>query len=92
VSELITLAEKLGIQIFVASGGRQAVKRVREDRVKGIVAVACEKEIREGPMATFPKPVIGVINLRPHGPCIDTDCDMAQVESALKEFFIDNEE
>lgn len=88
ISELIQLAERMGIQIFVASGGRQAVKRVRQENVKAIVAVACEKEIREGLFATFPKPVIGVVNLRPSGPCVDTDCNMLEVESALREFLL----
>lgn len=85
VKDLIEIAERLGLQIMVASGGRQAVKKVKDESVKAVIAVACEKELREGMMAVFPKPVLGVVNLRPNGPCVDTDVNMQEVESAIKE-------
>ena len=89
VKGLLELAEKLGVQIAVASGGRQAVTRVKRPDVHAVVAVACEKELCLGIMATMPKPVIGVVNLRPHGPCVDTAVDLAKAEAALREFLDD---
>jgi hypothetical protein len=89
IGDLANLAEKLGVQYMVASGGRQAAMRVKQKSVKAIVAVACEKEIREGVLAVFPKPVIGVINLRPKGPCVDTDCNMEEVEAAIRELLLE---
>jgi hypothetical protein len=62
---------------------------VKQDCVDAVVAVACEKELREGMRATFPKPVLGIINLRPNGPCRDTDVDVAQVEDAMRWFLRD---
>ncbi|MHC4873478.1 MAG: DUF116 domain-containing protein [Planctomycetota bacterium] len=85
VKNLIDLAEKLGLQIAVASGGRQAVKRVKEESVKAVIAVACEKELCAGMISVFPKPVLGIVNLLPNGPCVDTDVNMKEVEAGIKE-------
>ncbi len=85
VKDLIELAERFGLQFYVAGGGREAVRRVKRDDVRAVLAVACEKELREGMCAIFPRPVLGVVNLRPHGPCRDTDVEMAEVEAAVRE-------
>ena len=60
------------------------IKRAREAGVKAVVAVACEKELKQGIRAAFPKAVIGVINTRPKGPCFDTDVDLNEVERAIE--------
>lgn len=91
VKDIIELAERLGLPMHIASGGREAVARVKEDDIKAVLAVACEKELREGLFAVLPKPVLGVINLRPHGPCKDTDVDIAEVEAAVRELLADQE-
>jgi len=86
VKDVLELAEKYGAQCVVATGGRLALKIARGDGVDAIVAVACEKEIQEGMKGAFPKPSLGVINLRPHGPCKDTDVDLAELEEAIRWF------
>ncbi|HOX37112.1 MAG TPA: DUF116 domain-containing protein [Candidatus Brocadiia bacterium] len=83
---LIELADEYGVKLYVASGGRMAVRQVKDDAVKGVVAVACEIELCEGMRASLPKPVIGVLNLRPNGPCKDTDVDISEVRNALDLF------
>ena len=49
VNNLRKAAMQLGYKgICVAPGGRLAVQYVRENRPRGIVAVACDKELEEG--------------------------------------------
>ena len=90
VKNLVEMADKYGIQITVASGGRLALARVKAEDVHAVVAVACELELRQGMLKTFPKAVLGVINLRPHGPCIDTDVETDKVEQAVRWFLGDD--
>ncbi len=86
VKNLMELSEKYGVSIAVASGGRVALERVKADDVKGVVAIACEKELRVGIMASLPKAVIAVPNIRPHGYCKDTDVYIDEVIKAVEKF------
>ncbi|MFQ5863437.1 MAG: DUF116 domain-containing protein [Candidatus Brocadiales bacterium] len=86
VKDLIELSEKYGVQLAVATGGRAALQRVQSEDVRGVVAIACEKELRIGLMAAFPKAVVSVPNLRPHGYCKDTDVTLEDVERYVREF------
>jgi len=83
VKDVLDLADKYGVRCAVATGGRLAVDLARDRGVKAVVAIACEKELQAGMLAVFPKPALGVINLRPNGPCTDTDVDLAEVEETL---------
>jgi len=83
MKDILELADRHGVRCAVATGGRLALKLARDEGVKAVLAIACEKELQEGMLAMFPKPALGVINLRPHGPCTDTDVDLADVEEAL---------
>ena len=89
VKDLLELSEDYGVSIAVASGGRIALKRVMAEEVQGVVAIACEKELRTGLMAAMPKAIYAVPNLRPHGYCVDTDVYMDDVIKAIK-FFVKN--
>ncbi|MCD6416140.1 MAG: DUF116 domain-containing protein [Planctomycetes bacterium] len=84
VKDMLELQEKYGAQCAVATGGRIALELASRSDVKGIVAVACEKEAEEGMKAVFPKPALAIINIRPHGPCKDTDVDVEEVEAAIR--------
>ncbi|MCR4290769.1 MAG: DUF116 domain-containing protein [Candidatus Scalindua sp.] len=87
VKDLLELSEEYGISIAVASGGRIALKRVMAKEVQGVVAIACEKELRTGLMAAMPKAIYAVPNQRPYGYCVDTDVYMDDVIKAIK-FFV----
>ena len=77
------LAQRTGVQAYIASGGREALEHTRRDDVKAVLAVACKRELAEGIRAAFPRKVVGVFNSWPHGPCKDTDVDVDEVEAAL---------
>jgi hypothetical protein len=75
--------------VCVASGGAMALKYVRELQPRGIVAVACSKELAEGVeavlgMAPSPSeaPPIVVVPLTRDG-CVDTEVDEAQAMAAI---------
>ncbi|MGY4707078.1 DUF116 domain-containing protein [Candidatus Bipolaricaulota sp. J31] len=79
-------AERLGYKgICVAPGGALAIRFVKETVPKGILAIACHKELLEGVQAVeeIPegeKPVILTLPLLKDG-CVDTEVD---VEEALR--------
>ncbi|MCP4253511.1 MAG: DUF116 domain-containing protein, partial [Candidatus Scalindua sp.] len=54
---------------------------------QGVVAIACEKELRTGLMAAMPKAIYAVPNQRPYGYCVDTDVYMDDVLKAI-DFFV----
>lgn len=84
ISGLIEVAGKYGAILRVATGGTLARKIIREIRPIGIIAIACERDLSLGIQDATPLPVMGVLNLRPNGPCRDTRVDIGKVEEALK--------
>jgi hypothetical protein len=86
VKELIELAEGHKVRVVMASGGELALQHAKDRSVHAVVAVACEKELRQGILAAFPKAVLGIINERPHGPCKDTRVNVEAVRKAVKWF------
>lgn len=86
IDKLLSLKEKYGCHIAVATGGTLARKVVKELHPKAIVAVACERDLTSGIQDTYPLPVTGVINIRPEGPCINTLVDIGEVEKAIQKF------
>ncbi|WP_442886060.1 DUF116 domain-containing protein [Desulfotomaculum sp. 1211_IL3151] len=89
VSELLDLRDKYGIHVGIATGGTLARKLVKEHRPKAIVAIACERDLSSGIQDCNPIPVLGVLNDRPFGPCINTSVSTLGVSKAI-EFFLGN--
>ena len=83
IKGLAELGEKYRIDISVATGGTLARKVIVEKRPKLVVAVACERDLTSGIKDCYPLPVIGVLNERPKGPCIDTIVDVGKIEAAI---------
>ena len=86
IKDLVELADRYGIRIAAVTGGRLAIQHVKAEDVHAVVAVACGLELKQGMLKSFPKAVLGVVNLRPHGPCVDTDVEVEQVETAVRWF------
>lgn len=85
ISPLTALAAERGIGIAVASGGTLARRIIVERRPQLIVAVACERDLTSGIRDAYPLPVLGVLNQRPHGPCLNTHIILAELTRALDE-------
>ncbi|MDZ4183843.1 MAG: DUF116 domain-containing protein [Desulfuromonadales bacterium] len=88
MNELTGLAAARGIDIAVASGGTLARKIIVERRPQLIIAVACERDLTAGIRDAYPLPVIGVLNQRPNGPCINTQVVLAELEATLDEYLL----
>jgi hypothetical protein len=88
ITGLVELSEKYGVGLAVATGGTLARRIVVERRPKLIIAVACERDLSSGIQDSYPLPIFGIINHRPHGPCYDTLVDLERVEEALQTFLV----
>jgi len=88
IKGLVELSEKYGVGLAVATGGTLARRIVVERRPKLIIAVACERDLSSGIQDSYPLPVFGIINHRPHGPCFDTQVNLERVEEALLTFLL----
>lgn len=84
IGELKELAEKYNASLKVATGGTLARRFIEQSKPEGVVAVACERDLSLGIQDTGILPVIGVLNERPNGPCINTSVKVENVEKALK--------
>ena len=88
IKGLVELSEKYGVGLAVATGGTVARRIIVDRRPQLIIAVACERDLSSGIQDSYPLPVFGVVNSRPHGPCYDTLVDLEKVEEALKTFLL----
>jgi uncharacterized protein len=86
IKNLVELSEKYDLSISVATGGTLARKIVVDKRPEIIIGVACERDLTSGIQDTYPIPVYGILNKRPHGPCYDTDVDLELVERGIAAF------
>jgi hypothetical protein len=86
IKDLIEIADKDKLNLFVATGGTLARRIVKEVRPEAIVAVACERDLSSGLVDTYPMPVLGIPNERPFGPCFNTRVDLEKVKEAITFF------
>ena len=86
IKDLIELADQYQVKIAVATGGTLARRIIVENKPEAIVAVACELDLTSGIQDSYPIPVIGILNERPHGPCINTKVDIQKVKGAILDF------
>ena len=59
---------KRQVNVRIVTGGTIARKAVKMFKPKLILAVACERDLSSGIIDSFPIPVWGLLNHRPHGP------------------------
>jgi uncharacterized protein len=86
IKYLVGFSEKYHIPISVATGGTLARRIVVEKRPDIIIGVACERDLTSGIQDSYPIPVYGILNMRPFGPCYDTDIDLDLVEKGIATF------
>ncbi len=86
IADIVRVCEENGVESYVATGGNLARKLIKEKRPAGVIGVACERELLSGIHDTSGLPVIGIPNLRPEGPCIDTRVNLEKVEEAIRAF------
>ena len=90
IKDLIELSDQYQVKISVATGGTLARRIIVENKPEAIVAVACELDLTSGIQDSYPIPVIGILNERPNGPCINTKVDIQKVRVAILDFLEPN--
>ncbi|MFY9119702.1 MAG: DUF116 domain-containing protein [Syntrophomonadaceae bacterium] len=83
IGELKQLAAQYDCKLRVVTGGTLARKAIKDQRPGAVVAIACERDLSLGIQDIPAIPVLGVLNLRPYGPCMNTDVDMNRVDNAI---------
>lgn len=86
INDLVGLKLRIDTELFVATGGTLARQMLEEKKPHAIVAVACERELVSGIQDSYPLPVIGIINLRPEGPCVNCQVDLKEVCDNIEYF------
>ena len=86
IKDLIHIAEENKLTLSIATGGSLARRIINDVKPDAVVAVACENDLSSGIADTFPIPILGITNLRPYGPCMNTSVDLTKVKKAI-EFF-----
>ncbi|NMA54771.1 MAG: DUF116 domain-containing protein [Firmicutes bacterium] len=86
IKDLLLLARELNVQLAVVTGGTLARKKVLELKPQAIVAVACERDLSSGLQDVYPLPAFGILNERPHGPCVDTKVSLERLRAAVLSF------
>ncbi|MBR4152101.1 MAG: DUF116 domain-containing protein [Selenomonadaceae bacterium] len=89
IGDLMKLSDELGFTFFVATGGTLARQVVKNNRPQAVLAVACERDLMSGIQDVYPLPAVGVLNIRPNGPCNNTRVDMEEVRRILKQIIKD---
>lgn len=85
IGDLMKLSEEMGFVFFVATGGTLARQVVIENRPQAVLAIACERDLMSGIQDVYPLPAVGVLNIRPNGPCYNTRVDMDEVKKTLSQ-------
>jgi hypothetical protein len=81
------IAARYGIIAHVCGGGQQARQLLADKRPKGVIAVACERDLMAGVQDVGAAiPVIAIANKRPEGPCRNTHIDLLDLENAFRTF------
>lgn len=91
IGDLMKLSDEMGFTFFVATGGTLARQIIKEKRPKIVLAIACERDLMSGIRDVYPLPAVGVLNIRPNGPCYNTKVDLDEVRSILKNIIVSKE-
>ena len=84
IGDLMKLSDELGFHFLVATGGTLARQFVKQTRPKAVLAIACERDLMSGIQDVYPLPAVGVLNIRPNGPCYNTRVDINDVKRMLE--------
>ncbi len=83
IKDLMELSKRYNVKLSVATGGTMARNIVKEIRPDIIIATACERDLISGLRDTVNLPVVGVLNERPNGPCVDTRVDLCKITDLI---------
>lgn len=89
ISDIIEMAEIRGVEVFVVTGGTAARNAIAKIKPEIVLSVACERDLAIGISDVNKIPVIGVLNKRPYGPCVNTTVDVDVLREKLDKMIAD---
>jgi len=91
ISDILDLKNSTGVNIILATGGTVALNTVNKLKPEVILAVACSRDLANGIADVRGIPVIGVLNERPNGPCVDTLVDTRILRETIENLIYEKE-
>lgn len=79
------LSEEKGVKAIVVTGGTAARNAIVKQKPEIVLSVACERDLAIGISDVSRIPVVGVLNQRPQGPCVNTSVDVKLLREKLEE-------
>jgi hypothetical protein len=89
IPRVIDLANKWNLEAVVVSGGTSARDKIKKRRPRAVVAVACERDLASGIKDVSVIPVLGILNQRPNGPCVNTKVRVEEIEQAIEKLALE---
>jgi len=83
IGKVLKLAEKYNVEVAIATGGTLARRIIIDKKPNIIIAVACYRDLVSGIRDTYPIMTMGILNLRPEGPCINTKVEIDKLQKTL---------
>jgi len=84
IGDIAKVVQDTGVKAVVVTGGTVARKIVGTSRAEVVLSVACERDLSGGIADIGRIPVIGVLNERPNGPCINTTVNVDSIKNKLE--------
>lgn len=83
IGEILTIVERTGVNAAVVTGGTAARNIIARQEPEIVLSVACERDLAAGISDVSRIPVLGVLNSRPNGPCLNTTVDVQKLYEKL---------
>ena len=83
VGDILKMVEETGVKAVIVTGGTAARNVIAREKPEIVLSVACERDLAIGISDVSRIPVLGVLNQRPNGPCINTTVDVGLLREKL---------
>ncbi len=83
IGKIREMAQEMGVKAVVVTGGTAARNVIAKEKPEMVLSVACERDLAIGISDVSQIPVLGVLNQRPNGPCVNTTVDVEQLREKL---------
>lgn len=77
------MVEKSGVKAIIVTGGTAARNTIAIEKPEIVLSVACERDLAIGISDVSHIPVLGVLNRRPNGLCVNTTVDVELLRQKL---------
>ena len=83
IGAILEMVEKAGVKAIIVTGGTAARNTIAKEKPEIVLSVACERDLAIGISDVSQIPVLGVLNKRPNGPCVNTTVDVELLREKL---------